>query len=161
MAFLLARTGTREGVRIELDRDVMTLGRAADNDVIIEAESVSGHHAKIWKTEDGYRLADLNSTNGTFVNGERITECALLPGAVIVLGQEEFVFEPAVSSLSTTVRIRTAAEGAAPPSDFTSVSPYRSRYDFRLLWTILIIGVALAALIGLGFLAVKLLGLSG
>ncbi len=161
MAFLLARTGAREGVRIELDRDMITLGRAEDNDVVIEAESVSGHHAKIWKAEEGYRLADLNSTNGTFVNGERITECGLLPGAVIILGQEEFVFEPAASPLSTTVRIRTTAEGAAPPVDFTSVSPYRGGRDFRLLWTILIILAALAAFAGLLFLFVSLQGLGG
>jgi len=147
MAFLLARTGAREGVRIELDRDVMTFGRAADNDVIIEADSVSSHHAKIWKTEQGWRLADLQSTNGTFVNGEPITECDLTPGAVIVFGQEEFVFEPPPSPFSMTVRIRTAAEGAAPPTGFASVSPYGARRDFRLFWTILIILAGVAALV--------------
>jgi pSer/pThr/pTyr-binding forkhead associated (FHA) protein len=49
-----------------------TIGAAADNDVVVEAASVSGRHCRITEQGPDYVLEDLGSRNGTFVNGERL-----------------------------------------------------------------------------------------
>ncbi len=53
-----------------LDKEVMTIGRKEDNDIRIENLAVSGHHAKLLTIFEDSFLEDLNSTNGTFVNGK-------------------------------------------------------------------------------------------
>jgi ABC-type multidrug transport system ATPase subunit/pSer/pThr/pTyr-binding forkhead associated (FHA) protein len=49
-----------------------TIGAAADNDIVVEGDSVSGHHCRLTEEGPGYVLEDLGSTNGTFVNGKRL-----------------------------------------------------------------------------------------
>jgi hypothetical protein len=48
-----------------------TIGRALDNRVVVSDKFASRYHARIWREASGYRLEDLDSMNGTFVNGER------------------------------------------------------------------------------------------
>ena len=72
-----------------LDREVMTIGRKDDNDVRIENLAVSGHHAKLLTIFDDSFLEDLDSTNGTYVNGQPITKHPLKHGDVIVIGKHE------------------------------------------------------------------------
>jgi len=79
--------------RFELDKSVVSLGRALDNDVVIEDPRVSRYHAEIRLVGSRYVLVDLKSTNGSRVNGELITQCALAPGDLISLGGFEIVFQ--------------------------------------------------------------------
>lgn len=72
-----------------LDKEVMTIGRKEDNDIRIENLAVSGHHAKLLTIFDDSFLEDLNSTNGTFVNGKSIEKHPLKNGDVIVIGKHE------------------------------------------------------------------------
>ena len=72
-----------------LDKEVMTIGRKEDNDVRIENLAVSGHHAKLLNIFEDSFLEDLNSTNGTFVNGKAITKHPLKNGDVISIGKHE------------------------------------------------------------------------
>lgn len=58
---------------VALDRPYMRMGRSTDNDIILEADDVSRHHAEIKLRGGKYVLTDLNSANGTRVNGERVT----------------------------------------------------------------------------------------
>ncbi len=81
-AFLILN-GTRT---IPLERPVITLGRRAENNIILDAPSVSRTHAQIRLRYGRYVLYDLGSRGGTFVNGQRIQECVLQPGDVIALG---------------------------------------------------------------------------
>ena len=60
----------------ELTEDVVTLGRLSDNTIRIDDASVSSHHAQFTLAGGEYRLKDLNSTNGTRVNGEQIERIA-------------------------------------------------------------------------------------
>jgi ABC-type multidrug transport system ATPase subunit len=79
-----------EGGRVTapLTKDVITMGRAPDNDVVITAPIVSGHHARLERQPDGYRIVDLNSRNGLLANGQRVQQKTLRDGdAVSVLGQ--------------------------------------------------------------------------
>jgi len=65
-------SGVRTGYQFEFDRDEIVLGRAADADVVLPHEGVSGAHARIRRRTSGYYLSDGGSTNGTRVNGTRV-----------------------------------------------------------------------------------------
>ena len=71
-----------------LDKDVFILGREAPADLVVGVPRVSRQHARITRGENGYSLADLDSRNGTFVNGQPATSAgwALRDGDEIVLG---------------------------------------------------------------------------
>lgn len=77
---------------IPLDRDVLTIGRREGNDIPIENPAVSGSHAKIVKTDQGFAVEDLNSLNGTFVNGRKIAKHDLKPGDSVLVGSHVLVF---------------------------------------------------------------------
>jgi hypothetical protein len=76
-----------------LGRSPTTLGRALDNDVILDDRRVSRHHAQISMEAGGVWLTDLASANGTWVNGQRIVRQALKPGDVVSLGGVELVLK--------------------------------------------------------------------
>ena len=79
----------------ELDSTPVTIGRANDNDLAIDAdEFASVHHAKIEPRRDGIWLRDLDSTNGTFVNGVKLTRPRKLsPGDVIRVGETDLRYD--------------------------------------------------------------------
>jgi len=71
-----------------------TIGRRADNDIVFANDSVSGHHAEIHMGRDGaFTITDLNSGNGTIVNGKRITQSSLSDGDLIEIGEVRFTFK--------------------------------------------------------------------
>jgi pSer/pThr/pTyr-binding forkhead associated (FHA) protein len=71
---------------IPLDRDVITIGRKAENDIAIDNQAISGHHAKITKEGDAIFIEDANSLNGTYVNGQKVFKSELYNGDVILIG---------------------------------------------------------------------------
>lgn len=77
---------------IPLESTLLTVGRGLNNDVILEDTRVSRHHAELRYKTRRFWVSDLGSTNGTFVNGERVTEQALRNGDTISLGGLEMVF---------------------------------------------------------------------
>ena len=70
-----------------LERDVIRIGRSADNDLVIQDGSISRHHAEIYRAGDGYRVKDLGSKNGTHVNDESGADLALSDGDELILGK--------------------------------------------------------------------------
>ena len=85
-----------DGVEVacDLDAAVVTVGRLDENTLPIDDPSVSSHHAQLTLQGSGaYLLRDLGSTNGTRVNGLRITEATLHPGDQVRFGRVEAVFE--------------------------------------------------------------------
>ena len=76
----------------ELDQEIMTIGRKTDNDIHIDNLAVSGNHAKILTILNDSFIEDLDSTNGTLINGEKITKHALQNGEVIVIGKHELAY---------------------------------------------------------------------
>jgi pSer/pThr/pTyr-binding forkhead associated (FHA) protein len=76
----------------DLDQESMTIGRKADNDIQIDNLAVSGKHAKILTILDDSFIEDLESTNGTFINGEKINKHALRNGEVIAIGKHELAY---------------------------------------------------------------------
>jgi hypothetical protein len=79
-----------------LDSHPLTIGRAVNNDVSMpDDEYASGRHARVEPRRDGIWVEDIGSTNGTFVNGIRLTrERKLTPGDVVRVGETDLRFEP-------------------------------------------------------------------
>ena len=83
------------------ERDVVNIGAAEDNDLVLGDDTVSRYHCRIFQEGGQYLVKDLESTNGTFVNRVRIREAWLRPGCTLTLGQTELRFVP----IDETVRI--------------------------------------------------------
>ena len=91
----LVRAGMLKGQRLFVRTPVVNIGRAEYNDLVLPDESVSTTHAKLQRREGVWVLVDLESTNGTFVDGERVVrEAPLAPGATVRFGDVALVFEP-------------------------------------------------------------------
>jgi len=84
------------GEEITLDSHPLTIGRAGNNDVPLPSdEYASGRHARVEPRHDGVWVQDVGSTNGTFVNGIRLTrERRLAPGDVVRVGETDLEFRP-------------------------------------------------------------------
>jgi hypothetical protein len=85
-------SGPLVGRSIQLDREVTTIGSAPENTVPLTDTGVSRKHAGIRKADGAYELADLGSTNGVYVNGEKVARRKLEVGDVIRVGTTEMVF---------------------------------------------------------------------
>jgi DNA-binding NtrC family response regulator len=67
----------------------MRVGKAPDNDLVLGDDTVSRHHCELMRVHDGIHVRDLGSTNGTKVQGARVTEAIVQPGAVLTVGEVE------------------------------------------------------------------------
>jgi len=76
--------------RFQLDREVVSLGRGSENDIVIDSGSVSTHHAEMRRVIGGYEIHDLGSTNGTKLEGVRYPVVPLVHGSVVHLGDVGF-----------------------------------------------------------------------
>ncbi|MBK8171832.1 MAG: sigma 54-interacting transcriptional regulator [Sandaracinaceae bacterium] len=76
------------------DKDTVTIGAVEDNDLVLEDDTVSRNHCRIWLEGDHYMITDLQSTNGTFVNRVRIREAFLKPDVTVTLGKTDIQFAP-------------------------------------------------------------------
>jgi len=92
-AYLLVRTDGAEPVEFELGGALISVGRASDNDLIVDDPLVSRHHCQLKLQHGAYSLADLGSRNGSLVNGQTISEVALGPGDLIRIGSTEIEFQ--------------------------------------------------------------------
>lgn len=93
-ARLLIHPGLPKQRELVFDQNVISIGTVADNDVVIEDETVSRHHCRIVQEDDDYVLVDPGSTNGTFINGVRIREAFLAPGLILTVGSTQIQFSP-------------------------------------------------------------------
>ncbi|KPC64006.1 FHA domain-containing protein [Streptomyces chattanoogensis] len=67
------------------------IGRAPDNDLVVDDLAVSRRHAELRAGPDGYEIADLGSHNGTYLNGQPVTRALVIPGDIIGIGHSAFV----------------------------------------------------------------------
>ena len=74
MPSLFVIRGNDQGVKRELDSAVLRIGREASNSFQLHDQEVSRHHAEVQRCERTFTLVDLDSSNGTFVNGQRISQ---------------------------------------------------------------------------------------
>jgi pSer/pThr/pTyr-binding forkhead associated (FHA) protein len=125
----LVRSGALKGQRLVVKTPVANIGRADYNDLVIPDESVSTTHAKLQRREGVWVLVDLDSTNGTFVDGERVKgETPLSPGVTVRFGDISLVFEPTddaagVAKGGGTRMLEVMKPSAPPPAPKPAAPP--------------------------------------
>jgi pSer/pThr/pTyr-binding forkhead associated (FHA) protein len=103
-----------------LDKERVTIGRAADNDICIENLAVSGRHAAVETFQNDSFLVDLGSTNGTTVNGTPVSRHALRSGDYITIGKHSLTYHGAQrpveidDEVEKTIAIRPAVRSSEP-----------------------------------------------
>lgn len=117
------RDGPSPGKTFAISKSELFIGRDINSDIVLNVSEVSRRHARVSLQEGGYILEDLGSTNGTFVNGQRLVgPHLLLPGEIIRLGDnvtlafEAFQFDPDATVISTPPPMATAPQPVTPPS---------------------------------------------
>lgn len=85
-------SGPDEKKKFDLNQKLMNLGKKEDNDIVLLDNTISRRHVSIEMADDFYVLRDLNSTNGTYINGMRVKEVFLTPGDIIKIGNTELEF---------------------------------------------------------------------
>ncbi|HMD79935.1 MAG TPA: FHA domain-containing protein [Anaerolineales bacterium] len=120
---LIMRSGPTPGAVFNLGGDQLTVGRDSTNDVVINDAEISRRHARLTFQGGKYILEDLGSTNGTFVNGQRLAGPRVLKagevvsfGEQIVLVYEASTFDPAATIASPrAAAVPSASRPVAPP----------------------------------------------
>jgi hypothetical protein len=117
------RTGPNPGRIFELSQNELTVGRDVSNDIVINDAEVSRKHARLIAQTGGYVLEDTGSTNGTFVNGQRLMGPHLLrAGETILLGEnvtltyEETSYDPD-ATLAASYSVPEISPEAPPPME--------------------------------------------
>ena len=156
MPNLVVMDGPQKGRRFPISEATTRVGRVAGNHIVLDNLSVSSGHAEIIKSAEGFRLRDLDSTNGTRVNGHRVTDTLLFRNDEVMFGDLQVTFNgddaplrketvklpstevtvtPATVTRPTVV-IASSASGKhvriSLPRDF------RKRRDAKLLWVAVI-----------------------
>lgn len=118
------RSGPTPGVTFPLEGDQLTIGRDSTNGVAINDAEVSRKHARMMFQGGKYVLEDLGSTNGTFVNGQRLAGPVVLKsGDVISLGEQIVLMYDAIAAdagATMAVPRRAVQQAAPPPPVYTS-----------------------------------------
>ena len=130
LASVMVRSGPLKGTRFPIKVPVINVGRADYNDIVLDDDSVSTIHAKLQRREGIWVLVDLDSTNGTLVDGERVRgEVPLAPGALIRFGEVQAMFEPTDDTVDphkgSSTRLMGAIRIPTPPQDDTRGAPER------------------------------------
>jgi predicted component of type VI protein secretion system len=137
MASITIYVPDQEPIELVLDGyEQVSIGRGPDNDIVLDHVSMSGSHAIIYNTGGMYQVQDLGSTNGTFLNGEAISEGALGNGSRVSFGSVEAIFQDesqadasdsfAASSGGSgyaSGHVAEIAEVSNRPVDFKDLSP--------------------------------------
>jgi pSer/pThr/pTyr-binding forkhead associated (FHA) protein len=139
------------GIVHELSDELVTIGRSPDNTIVIYDASVSGRHAQLQRAGETYRIKDLDSTNGTRVNGIPATDTVLRFDDRIRFGGVEARFEPDTRGTQPLPKLEAIeakpAETSMAPVDFANASPFRGRpKDHDPIRNAIFAGVAVAFL---------------
>ena len=144
------------GKPYELVDEAITIGRGPDNTIVVNDPSISTHHAQLLLEGDTYRLKDLDSTNGTRVNGKPVTEAVLRFDDRIRFGAAEARYESSEAGGSKPLpkpeEIKAQfAEAGAELHHLSSASPLR-RQEQRsdLVRSGLLVGLGIVLLVFLG-----------
>lgn len=125
-AKLVATRPGMQGEAFPLGNRPVQIGRDPTNDIVVDSPVVSRQHARIEPSGDDYIIHDAGATNGLFVNGKRVEGMQiLLPGDKIQVGEETFVYIPAMADAMETQVVRSAPGipgGPARPSQPPSTS---------------------------------------
>ncbi|MCY4257122.1 MAG: FHA domain-containing protein [bacterium] len=91
-AVLIVTAGSAAGSRFELSQDLVTAGRHGDSNVFLDDITVSRRHAEFYRDGLVWRVKDMGSLNGTYLNGRRVEDTGLKNGDVLQVGRFKLVF---------------------------------------------------------------------
>ncbi|MBK1614431.1 FHA domain-containing protein [Rubrivivax gelatinosus] len=109
---------------VQITKDKTTLGRRPYNDIVIDNLAVSGEHAVLQMVAADVFIEDLNSTNGTYINGKAIKKQLLAHNDTVEIGKYKIKYLTEESSEYEKTMVMRPATGTAPA--FTSAGPTRS-----------------------------------
>ena len=159
MPRLVAQSPEFAGKIFDLSGKEITVGRVEDNGIQVEHASVSGHHAVLKLDSQDYIIKDLESTNGTRINGERVTLQKLRRNDILRLGNIELLYDSEhappgqpMPSLSPRVNLAECASHGRPP-EFANASPIAKRVRGSLdkKWVMILSVLAVLAVAGMGY----------
>lgn len=102
----LIKNDTQES--IEIHNNTTTIGREASNEIVLASSYISKYHCKLTKKENQWLISDLQSTNGTFLNSERLTRTTILRNNdVIMFGSADFTYNVKIENNDETSEIKT------------------------------------------------------
>ena len=149
----------------DLQDEKNTIGRVADNALQIDDGSVSSQHAEIEMDAGAFHLHDLGSTNGTFVNGEQVTDAVLRHGDEVRFGVVEAVFNgeeeapdqplPASTSVASEV-----AKVSVRPEKFVNSSPIPKNVKTKDLLAAALIAAAVLGILAFVAAVVIIMGMA-
>jgi FHA domain len=159
MPRLVAQSPEFAGNTFDLSGPEVTVGRVEDNKIRIEHASISGHHAVFKLDAQDYIIKDLDSTNGTRINGERIAEQKLRRNDILRLGNIELLYDsehapPGQPMPSPSERVNLAeCNSHGRPPDFVNSSPIvkKVRGSVDRTWKLILTVVAILAVAGFGY----------
>jgi hypothetical protein len=128
---LVVRRGPRTGQTFPLSLETITIGRDPLTDIVIEDPEVSRLHARLTRSDRGYALQDMGSTNGTFVEGQRLggEPLELEPGQVVILGSNITLAYEAASEAKASAEQVEPAELAMPEPEPADIDAQASSGD--------------------------------
>jgi len=159
MPRLVAQSPEFTGQTFDLTGKEITVGRVADNAIQLEHASISGHHAVFKIDALDYVIKDLDSTNGTRINGERVTEQKLRRNDILRLGNIELLYDsehqpPGQPMPNPSERVNLAeCNSSGRPADFVNASPIvkKARGSLDKTWTLILTVLAILAVAGIGY----------
>ena len=105
---LIIRVPGETPSEVALDREFFTIGRYSDNDIVLAHNYVSGHHGRLESRDGVWHYIDLGSTNGTYINGQRMMSAVLRDGDILRIGDLQG------NSVGLTFRAAGTVDTAAP-----------------------------------------------
>jgi pSer/pThr/pTyr-binding forkhead associated (FHA) protein len=122
---LIMRAGAEQGKEYPLEKNEIVIGRDQGNDIIIIDPEVSRRHARVFQQGGSFVIEDLGSTNGTYVNGQRLTgPYVLRSGELINLGEHiSLLYDVAVFDPDATVASKTSEQYAPPTRQTVAPAP--------------------------------------
>jgi hypothetical protein len=119
---LVVRRGPQPNQQFLLTRDTVTIGRDITNDIVINDPEVSRHHARLIRTPNGYTYEDLRSTNGSFINRQRITApYQMTNGDMLGLGETITLAYEVVGDIAAATMV--ASGGSSEPAPAPMAAP--------------------------------------
>jgi pSer/pThr/pTyr-binding forkhead associated (FHA) protein len=142
MASLTIANGELAGRQIELPEGKFVIGRSSSASLTLDESAVSGEHCALIKRGDRYALQDLDSTNGTRLNGAPIREALLKSGDRLAVGDTEMMFE----------------DGTVAPGQTVSSPAFSARKTTRWRGVVVIVLIGALTVLAAGWFLMKLFG---
>lgn len=159
MPRLVAQSQEFSGQTFDLKGPEITVGRLDDNKIQLEHASVSGHHAMLVLDALDYIVKDLDSTNGSRINGEKVTQQKLRRNDILRFGNIELLYDsehapPGQPMPSLSERVNLAeCTSKGRPTDFANASPLvkKPKGAPNNMWRMIVVVLTLLAVAGVGY----------